>query len=479
MSAQQHRIISALLLLEKATVSQVILLYFIYATGFLYDAVISIGLGACLAQREDEKVSGSNHVEGIRLANFTGATGQVAFGAEDGDEDRNGTRLASTVYWGAFNVIPPSQPDDFALTDILSPDSSGAWFELQPFVYRDGRTVPPDYLRDEPDQNYLNSGLRALGFALMSVAMFAAVVSALWVYLRRKHRVLRASQPFFLYLLCFGALVQVSAIVTISFDESYGWDEEQLSRACMATPWLLSLGHIIVYASLFTKMWRVNQVLQFSRRRILIRHVAWPMLVLVLLDLLLLSLLTALDPLTWQRTEINEDTGESFGQCDSQHHGAFIAVLVVLSLVPAAMTGFFAWKTKDVDEAYTESWWIAMMILVQLEVVLVSIPLLVLLRDVSTNGRYLGYVIMLWTFPMSALAFIILPKYRAYRQAIRGPVNNVRSSRRGEQAGVRVSGISSTVAVRSSVEEMRSRCETSGEQLPSGSELSKEASDEK
>lgn len=446
----------------------------------MYDAIISVGLGACLAQREDGLVSGANHVAGIRRANFTGATGKVAFGNEDGDEDRSGSRLASTVTWGAFNILPPSRPDDFVLTDMLFPYSASAWFELEPFEYRDGRTVPPDLLRDEPDQNYLSSGLRALGLTLMSFAMFAAVVSIVWVYLRRKHRVLRASQPFFLYLVCIGALVQVSTIITISFDESYGWDEDQLSSACMATPWLLSMGHIIVYASLFTKMWRVHQVLQFSRRRILIRHVAWPMLVLILLDLLLLSLWTALDPLVWQRTETNDDTGESIGQCGCEYHGVFIAILWVLLLIPAVMTGFFAWKTKDVDQAYTESWWIFMMILVQLEVVLVSIPILILLQDVSANGRYLGYVVMLWTFPMSALAFIILPKYRAYRQAIRGPPVNGSRTKRGEQAGVRVSGISSSAAAKSraSAEEMPNHHEVRNAESPLGSDLAKEANGE-
>jgi hypothetical protein len=119
---------------------------------------------------------------------------------------------------------------------------SGAWSELEPFVYRDGSTMPPLLLRDIPEQNYLSSGLRIFGLILMGFNLMASIVSIIWVYINREHRVLRAAQPPFLYVLVVGAMVCSLAILTISFDESCnGWTTEQLSRACMATPWFLSV----------------------------------------------------------------------------------------------------------------------------------------------------------------------------------------------------------------------------------------------
>jgi hypothetical protein len=105
----------------------------------------------------------------------------------------------------------------FTVTEISTPDRGNVWSGqgLPPFVYRDGRTVPPELLRDETDQNYLSSGLRALNFALVSTALLCCIVSAAWVFHRRKHQVLWALQPLFLYLIAFGGAVQASSIMTV------------------------------------------------------------------------------------------------------------------------------------------------------------------------------------------------------------------------------------------------------------------------
>jgi hypothetical protein len=333
----------------------------------MYDAVMSVGIGACLAEQEaDGTVSSAQHQEHVRKSVFTGATGPVAFGNDIAMKtDVQGGRLDSTLTWGALNMLPP-QPDGdevvkYTLTEASAPDTRNKWSGqgLLPFVYRDGRTVPPELLRDEPDQNYLSSGLRAMGFALMGIALLCCIVSATWVFVRRKHRVLRASQPEFLYLIAFGSAVQASSIITISNDESFGWSTEALSRACMASAWLLPFGTLIIYAALFTKLWRVNKVLQFSRRRVLIRHVAVPMVIVVLAALLVLSLWSGLDPLWWDRVEINDATGESIGECTcSTNFTPFVIPLIILVVIPAFSTAFMAWKTIDVDDQYAESKWI-------------------------------------------------------------------------------------------------------------------------
>jgi gamma-aminobutyric acid type B receptor len=288
--------------------------------------------------------------------------------------------------------MPPNQGEDvlYQVTDVSSPLLSGTWERIEGrlFVYRDDRTVPPDLLRDTPEQNYLSQGLRVFGLTLMSFAMFLAVVCFLWIYWKREHHVLRASQPHFLYVICFGAFAQAWAIFTISFDESEGWTPSQLSKACMATPWLVSLGHIIVHGTLFAKMWRVHKVLRFARHRIKTQSVAWPVLLLFASTILVLALWTGLDGIEWEREVIEPLTGETIGKCDSDHVAAWLVPLSVLMATATALSGLLAWATRDVDEKYTESWWIFILILVQLEVFAVAAPIVVLLQDVSTDGRY-------------------------------------------------------------------------------------------
>lgn len=153
-----------------------------------------------------------------------------------------------------------------------------------------------------------------------------------------------------------------------------------------------------LYSFCCMQLWRINRVLQFSRRKIEIRHVVGPSILFVLAAILVLSLWTALDPLRWTRVEINEFTGESIGECDSNNMAAFIAPLIAILLIPTILTAIMAWKTKDVDDVYAESYWIFVLIIVHLEVILIAVPMIALLRDVSSDGRYMGFCFMLWVF---------------------------------------------------------------------------------
>ena len=81
------------------------------------------------------------------------------------------------------------------------------------------------------------------------------------------------------------------------------------------------------------------------------------------------------------------------------------------------------------------------MILVQIEVALFAIPIFALLREVSTDARYVGFVFLIGTFPMSSLLLIMAPKIWAYWQAERG-VSQTRPKRGAQSSGeVRVTGL--------------------------------------
>ena len=451
-----------------------------WGAGFMYDAVMSIGLGACLATQQQQPtnsssaaVTGAAHLAGIRSVNFVGATREIKF-YQVGES--KGGRVRSTTLWGAFNLLPPPQSGaaaeelvPYTLTDLLDPGSE-SWTEIAVFVYADGRTVPPDLLRDPPDQNFLNNGIRAFGLALMATVFVAAMATTAWVYLRREHRVLKAAQPVFLYVLAFGSMVSASTILALSFDESMGWSTGALSGACMASTWLMTIGIILIYGALFSKLWRVNKVLQFTRRKINIRQVAWPMAVLVACAVVVLSLWTALDGLDWTRKVINEETGESIGQCSGDHSGAYIGTLVGLMLIPIILTGFMAYKTKDVSDQYSEAKWVWILFVVQLEVFLVAVPTVIVLRDVSTDGRYLGLTFIFWIFPMSTLSLIMVPKISAYRQSISGK-EEISSRKRGESVGVCVSGVPEEVS--------RASAEYSSEMYSGDNEISPLQGEEK
>jgi len=342
--------------------------------------------------------------------------------------------------WGAYNLLPGASGlrNGDPLYTLSYVNENGSWTKLTEFVYADGTTNRPPILRDTPPQNYLCESLRIVGFLLFGIVIVLSVTASAWVFVRRKHPVLRASQPCFLYAISIGTVVFASAIVPLSFDEGDGWDEAQLDIACMSIPWLVSLGHIITYSALFAKLWRVHRVLQFTRRKVEIRRVAWPAAILTMLALFILGLWTGLDTLQWERITIYAYTGESIGHCDSEFTGAYAVGLAVLMLIPTIFTGIMAWKTKDVDDAYAESWWTFMLIFVQGELLVVGIPVIFILRSLSTDGKYIGYVILLFALPVSALVILMMPKVLAYARAVRGVQAR---PRRGTPGNGRVSGL--------------------------------------
>lgn len=141
----------------------------------------------------------------------------------------------------------------YVQTESLNP-KTGEWLQYTPFVYADGTTNPPELLRDEPEMNYLSPSARVFGLALAAVALGLVFICALWVYFYRNHTVVIAAQPLLLYSLCLGSTMLTLAIIMSSFDESHGPDEDTLSRMCNANLWLDSLGHIIAFGALFTKV---------------------------------------------------------------------------------------------------------------------------------------------------------------------------------------------------------------------------------
>jgi hypothetical protein len=435
--------------------------------GFVYDAVMSIGIGACqfysaattlsggdmaYAAAADE-AAGFGLLQGIQEANFTGATGTVRF------RDRPtalGSRSSDTAYFGTINLLPTEEDSgeesvsSHHFSDFYCPEI-GKWEQRANFTYADGRQVPPDLLRDEPPQNYLPSGLRIFGYVMLGIVLLLALASSAWVHYRRSNRVVRAAQPVFLQQLILGSGVFALAIIPLSLDDASGMSPSQLNSCCMAVPWLVSAGHMLSYCAMFAKLWRVNKVLQFTRRKITVTQVLWPVAALFGAAVLVLGLWTGLDPLVWTREVLDPYTGATVGYCQSNDLWAFAAPLAVLMFIPTVLTGIMAWKTKDVDAAYSDSAWIFTLIMLQAELYLVAVPVIAILRTASNSGFYVGFVLFLAIFPLSTLLLIIAPKVYAYRQDVTGQSSGS-NAKRGARQGVRISGLNDSHATTSNVQ---------------------------
>ena len=418
------------------------------------DAVMSIGLGACIAAKEkfnaSTVISGQEHLQKIRSISFRGASAETIRFSPD-SPDRPGTRDPNTALWAIMNFKAAPNTSEYRMAGVEPGEpvmrviggrrGLNDWELVEPIVYANGSMLAPE-LRDLPDQHYLHPALQAFGLALMSTVILLGLITIIWVYVHREHPVLLAAQPRFLYAIAFGCVVFSISIFLISFDESYGWTEEQLTRACMANPWFFAIGYMMIYGALYSKLWRVNRVLQFSRRSVSFYRAVLPFGILLALTVVSLSLTTALDPSEWSREIVDDDTGASIGRRTGGNSG----VVGLLMIIVTVMAACYAWRTRDVDSAYSESWWILMLVLLQVEVYIVAVPVIVLLEDVSTDGFYFGNVIVIWIFPISTLVFIMIPKVSAHYKAEHNISDRVRGA--GGRGNTNISGV--TAATRNS-----------------------------
>jgi len=93
---------------------------------------------------------------------------------------------------------------------------------------------------------------------------------------------------------------------------------------------------------------------------------------------------------------------------------------------------------------FSETNWIFIMIIVQVEVIIFAIPTVAVLQGThATDGNYIGYVILLWTFPMSTLCFIFIPKMVAHYRSRRGVDITRPQSHRGDggRGVVKITGL--------------------------------------
>jgi 7 transmembrane sweet-taste receptor of 3 GCPR len=268
----------------------------------------------------------------------------------------------------------------------------------------------------EQDPNQLDSGIRAYGFAIASVTMVTAIGFAIWTYKQRTSPVVRASQPFFLILICSGVFVLASSIFPLAIDDGFA-SQEACDRACMAIPWLVAMGWSILFAALYAKIRRVNLVIRnamaFRSITVSERDVMLPFAVLFTSNLILLTVWTIYDPLTWVRIQTSETT--SYGTCKVQASSdswkIIVSFLGVLNGAALIASNVEAYKGRNVDTDYGESSYIALIMGSFLQIVLVGVPLYFLVYD-NPTAKFFVSSSMVFLICMSVLLLLFIPKWR-------------------------------------------------------------------
>lgn len=394
---------------------------------FSYDAVVALGLSACelLQEKNDTNIlskdytlDGKNHRDWMIQRRFLGASGDVVFA------DKKATRTADSSYFTMANLVP-SEFNETHSTFKGSPipffwdSNKSSWlpFGQKAFVYADNTSVAPDELPPPKEEmNQITRVYRSIGLFMGCLAMFLSLACLVTTIVMRQDRVIKASQPIFLVMICVGTFLLAATIIPLSIDDGIA-SEQGCNNACMSTPWLFFIGFVVTFSALFAKTWRINQLVDnaINFRRITVRpqDVMISLIVLLGSNVIILAVWTGVSPLQYERKVLGLDSydrpSESVGTCVSDQWAPFLVPLIVINVVALLIALRQAYRGRKLDSIFNESEYIGIAILSIFQSFLIGIPLLFIVHDYPTANYFIKVAICFIVSTTTTL-LIFVPK---------------------------------------------------------------------
>ena len=265
-------------------------------------------------------------------------------------------------------------------------------------------------------KNQLTS-IRPFGYALLAIIITSALAASTWVFVKRDSKVVKASQPEFLSLICFGAIIMGLVIIPMSIDDSIA-SQRGCDIACLSTPWLLAVGFCVMFRLLDAKIMRVNKSMKSAKRfrRVTVeaKDVLLPFVTMFSLNVVFLSVATAVDPLNWERVEQGRDGEgnlESYGRCTSNGKisTVMLGLVVAFNAIALILACFQAYKGRKIDVAYSESTYVAFSVACILQAAIIGVPL-IFLSNANPTASYVVRSLLVFVVCMSVLCFILFPR---------------------------------------------------------------------
>eukprot|EP00523_Entomoneis_sp_CCMP467_P023026 CAMPEP_0168828902 /NCGR_PEP_ID=MMETSP0727-20121128/747_1 /TAXON_ID=265536 /ORGANISM="Amphiprora sp., Strain CCMP467" /LENGTH=1207 /DNA_ID=CAMNT_0008882101 /DNA_START=77 /DNA_END=3700 /DNA_ORIENTATION=+ len=265
----------------------------------------------------------------------------------------------------------------------------------------------------EQDLNQLG-GVRYVGWILSAIVIFTASYFIYWVRANREARIVKVMQPVFLVMVSLGVMVMGSAIIPLGVDDEIASDSS-VSAACMAFPWLLSMGFTIAMSALFSKLWRINKLFHspnFSRTQVKELDVMGPFAIMFTINFAALLIWTLVDPLEWERSEINGQPWNSYGSCKPQDGAVTLAMGLIVGVVNFSvffLACYQAFKARTISDEFSESKSVGIALFSWVQLILIGVPVIFLIDDDNPSARFFISVGLTFAVSMSMLLIIYVP----------------------------------------------------------------------
>ncbi|KAG7354518.1 7 transmembrane sweet-taste receptor of 3 GCPR [Nitzschia inconspicua] len=235
---------------------------------------------------------------------------------------------------------------------------------------------------DSADIVRLTAGVKGTALALCGVAMITTIGLGIWTFRNQTSRLVRASQPVFLYIVLLGVFVS----------NTFEYHSVGLSTSCvgrMQRPRLAreAVGTGIVFGALHAKLYRINKIAQSAQKFQRITVTACEALKPTIAITVVISVI-------------------SFGQCEQLDFLLALGALLILLFV---MLCWQAFQARNISTEFAESKSIFAILLLMNIAVFMGWPIIVLSQD-SPNVLVLIVTLISFTLAMATCCFLFVPK---------------------------------------------------------------------
>ena len=291
----------------------------------------------------------------------------------------------------------------------------------------------------EEEMHKLPSAVLGIGLFFAAFTLLAALVCVAWTkYFWGKSELVHVSQPPFLFMLAFGIIISTLSIPFMSVEADYPnvvstltgrlTDEpsagiDRVNAACMAVPWLYSIGSVVIFASLFGKIWKIKLIYQagarFRRVKVGLKDVLPYAMVLLAVVVALMTAWQIYDPFVWTRNvEMENSEGlpmESYGECTSDTGWYFWIALLSFQLAYLIYALVLCWQTRAIPSSFAESSHVSLCVVCIFQISALAIPVIAMVRD-DRVAYYFIRVCSVFLQNFTVLALIFGPKmWRVYK----------------------------------------------------------------
>jgi len=393
---------------------------------YAYDATILLGLSACREARMQSanatttlSLNGKDFFQRLLDTNFTGVSGNVVLDPSTGTRDGHSVQYAIDN-WKATEDTDGMISFEATTPYILRPEGGETW-EMTDFPYRFAGNQTLQDLLPNPDlppvqiqERVSEPWIRWVALGLMAIILVTSFGFAVWTCRHWNGRVVRASQPHFLFLICLGFAIAALAILPISLEH---WGVHQPDSVCNSMWWLMILGYGIAFSTLFAKTYRINRIVSNSIRcrrvQLSIRDTLFPVAIIFCFNVVMLSFMTALAPLTYETTYTEFDKFsrpiEEYGNCQYDKALPFLLPTVGVNLFVVCLALFQAWRARHLSTEFAESRYIANALSISVLMGLFAIPILISTQGNPNVDTFVNTIINV-VVTGSSLCCIFVPK---------------------------------------------------------------------